>query len=103
MGAAGPCNASISQANCTAPTAHAGALFLTTATVCNAAGVRTTPCCEANYNKSGGITVQDLFDFLADWFGGSPFAHVGGDGTGAAPTVQSLFDFLVGWFGEGCT
>jgi len=64
--------------------------------------VRTTPCCEANYNKVGGITVQDLFDFLADWFAGSPYARVGGDGTGTAPTVQSLFDFLAAWFATGC-
>jgi hypothetical protein len=99
------CNTTISQANCVAPGggSTAGAAFTTSASACNAAGNRTTPCCEANYNKAGGVSVQDIFDFLSDWFAGSPFARVGGDGTGAAPTVQSVFDFLGAWFGGGCS
>src|SRR5205807_2428787 len=72
------CNSGVTQANCTAPNPHAGAVFVGAAAACNAAGNRTTPCCEANYNKSGAITVQDIFDFLADWFAGSAFARVGG-------------------------
>ena len=99
------CNATVAQSACTAPTTHAGARFVSTASACNAPGNRTTPCCEANYNQSTTtptITVQDIFDFLADWFSGSPFARVGGDGTGASPTVQSIFDFLSAWFGGGC-
>ena len=67
------CNATVSQAACTAPTVHAGAVFVSAASACNTAGNRTTPCCEANYNKSSGpnaVTVQDLFDFLAAWFAG---------------------------------
>jgi hypothetical protein len=39
---------------------------------------------------------------LSDWFAGSPFARIGGDGTGGAPTVQSMFDFLSAWFAGGC-
>ena len=95
------CSTSVTPASCTAPTAHAGAAFVSAATACNAGGNRTAPCCESDYNKAGGVSVQDIFDFLGDWFAGSPFARVGGDGTGAAPPIQSLFDFLTAWF-AGC-
>jgi hypothetical protein len=72
-----------------------------TATVCNATGVFTTPCCHANYNKAGAITVQDVFDFLTDWFNSEPRANISNNGAGA-PTVQSVFDFLSAWFNGGC-
>jgi hypothetical protein len=55
-------------------------------------------CCRANFNGAGGITVQDLFDFLAAFFGGSPEADVNGAG---GVTVQDLFDFLALYF-TGC-
>jgi hypothetical protein len=60
------------------------------------------PCCYANYNKLGGITVQDIFDFLTDWFSNSPNANVEGNGV-AIPTVQDIFDFLTAWFSAGCS
>jgi hypothetical protein len=60
----------------------------------------TTPCCHADYNKIGGITIQDIFDYLNDWFTGSSTAVTGGDGTGT-PTVQHIFDYLNLWF-VGC-
>lgn len=44
--------------------------------------------CEGDFNSSGTVDVQDVFDFLGAWF-----AH-------SCP-VQSLFDFLSAWFG-GC-
>ena len=95
------CNTTISQSSCTG-SGTAGAKFSTVSGICNASGVRTTPCCYADFNKSGTITVQDIFDFLAAWFAHSPLAKVGGDGTGASPTVQSIFDFLAAWFSKGC-
>lgn len=52
----------------------------------------------ANFNCVVGITVQDIFDYLAAWFASSPtadFNHVNG------VTIQDLFDFLAGWF-AGC-
>ena len=79
----------------------AGAVFSAGVTTCNATGNFTAPCCYANYNKVGGITVQDIFDFLSGWFANSPNANV--EGTGAIPTVQDIFDFLAAWFSGGCT
>ena len=51
----------------------AGAHFVYTGT-CDASGDTTIPCCYADYNKVNGVSVQDIFDFLNDWFAGSHFA-----------------------------
>lgn len=69
---------------------------------CNAGAISVAPCCYADYNKANGITTQDLFDFLNDWFGSSPFARTGGDGGAGALAVQNIFDFLSNWFAGGC-
>jgi hypothetical protein len=80
----------------------ANAVFLTSTAVCHSSGVATAPCCHADYNKLGGITVQDIFDFLTDWFNSSPYANTGGDGNPATLNVQNIFDFLGDWFAGGC-
>jgi hypothetical protein len=54
--------------------------------------------CPADFNCSGTLSVQDIFDFLAAWFAGSPsadFTHVNG------VSVQDIFAFLAAWF-AGC-
>ncbi len=54
--------------------------------------------CAADFNGVNGVTVQDIFDFLTAWLGGSPsadFNHVNG------VTVQDIFDFLTAWL-AGC-
>jgi hypothetical protein len=84
---------------CTVASGTAGALFVSTGT-CGTSN--TSPCCHANYNKLNGITVQDIFDFLADWFAGSRYAIVGGDGNPGTLSVQNIFDFLGAWFAGGC-
>ena len=56
------------------------------------------PSCIADFNNSGGVSVQDIFDFLAGYFSGDPRADVNGSG---AVTVQDIFDFLSAYFG-GC-
>jgi hypothetical protein len=94
------CNASIAQASCTGD-ALAGAFFASSA-ACNAANNTHSPCCYADFNKTGGITVGDIFDFLNDWFAGSKFAVVGGDGNTGTLAVQNIFDFLNAWFAGGC-
>jgi hypothetical protein len=54
--------------------------------------------CPSDINRSGSLTVQDIFDFLARYFAGS----LDGDfnGTGGI-SVQDLFDFLAAYF-AGC-
>jgi hypothetical protein len=95
------CNTTVAQASCTG-SGMAGASFVTTASVCNGTPTSNTPCCYANYNKTGGITVQDIFDFLGDWFANSPFANTGGTGAAGPLAVQNIFDFLSAWFAGGC-
>jgi hypothetical protein len=69
---------------------------------CNASGDSRTPCCHADYNKINGVSVQDIFDFLNDWFAGSYFAVPGGDGVTGTLSVQNIFDYLNMWFAGGC-
>lgn len=59
--------------------------------------LRITPnVCRGDWNNSGGVSVQDIFDFEADYFAGDgDFNQVGGT------TVQDLFDFLAAYF-AGC-
>ena len=58
----------VEQAACTG----ANTRFVGAGTVCNVAGNNTTPCCPADFNQFGGVTVQDIFDFLAAYFANSP-------------------------------
>jgi hypothetical protein len=53
--------------------------------------------CRADYDNSGELSVQDIFDFLNAWFVGSPSADVNGGGL----SVQDIFDYLNLWF-AGC-
>jgi hypothetical protein len=57
---------------------------------------RATGVCHADYNSVGGVSVQDIFDFLNDWFAGLPRADFNGVN---GLTVQDVFDFLNTWFG----
>jgi hypothetical protein len=54
-------------------------------------------CCPANFDHTGGLAVQDIFDFLNAWFAGEPRADF--DGGGLA--VSDIFAFLNAWF-AGC-
>lgn len=54
--------------------------------------------CVADYNASGTITVQDIFDFLTAWFAADSSAD---SNASATVTVQDVFDFLSVWF-SGC-
>ncbi len=98
IGAGGACcrgsTCTLSAADqCVGPnTSFAGA-----GSACNVLPAATTPCCFADFNQSGTLTVQDLFDFLGAYFAASPTADFNGGGL----SVQDLFDFLAGYF-AGC-
>ncbi|MCC6322776.1 MAG: hypothetical protein IT438_15220 [Phycisphaerales bacterium] len=51
--------------------------------------------CPGDFNRSGGVSVQDIFDFLAAYFSGDPCADVNKSG---AVSVQDIFDFLSAYF-----
>jgi hypothetical protein len=55
--------------------------------------------CIADFNCSGTVTVQDIFDFLAAYFAGNTVADVNGSG---GLSVQDIFDFLATYF-TGCS
>jgi hypothetical protein len=53
--------------------------------------------CRGDFNHSGGLEIQDIFDYLNAWFAGNPDADFNGGGL----AVQDIFDFLNAWF-AGC-
>jgi hypothetical protein len=67
---------------------------------CNASGNVKTPCCYADFDKSGAASIDDIFIYLNAWFDASPYAKVGGDGV-AGPSIDDIFVYLNAWFG-GC-
>ncbi|MBY0310643.1 MAG: lamin tail domain-containing protein [Phycisphaerales bacterium] len=96
------CNSNINQTSCTTSGTQWGAAFPIGSGSCNASGVSTTPCCFADYDKTAGIQVADIFAYLNDWFASSTFADFGGNGTGTTPDVNDIFSFLNAWFAGGC-
>jgi hypothetical protein len=54
--------------------------------------------CPADFNESGTISVQDIFDFLAAYFANDLHADFNGSG---GLSVQDIFDFLAAYF-AGC-
>ncbi|MDZ4687532.1 MAG: immunoglobulin domain-containing protein, partial [Planctomycetaceae bacterium] len=72
-----------------------------TCVVTNACGATTSAAAQltlnaADFNCTGGTTIQDIFDFLAAYFGNNPSADFNGSG---GVTVQDIFDFLSAYFG----
>jgi hypothetical protein len=56
-------------------------------------------CCPvADFNGSGALEVQDLFDFLNAWLAGDPRADFNGGGLSS----QDIFDFVDAWIAGGC-
>ncbi len=71
--------------------------YVGTGTACNPPGNRVLPCCMANFNQDGVLSVDDIFDYLNAWFAALPAADFNGGGL----SVQDIFDFLNAWF-SGC-
>jgi hypothetical protein len=55
--------------------------------------------CPQDHNQNGVVTVQDIFDFLADYFSNNLQADYNYSG---AVSVQDIFDFLAGYFSGNC-
>jgi hypothetical protein len=101
--AGGETGACCSGSSCSATTAAActgaNTSFAGTGTTCNASGNNTSPCCKGDYNHIGGVTVQDIFDFLNGYFTQNAQADVNGAG---GVTVQDIFDYLILYFAGPC-
>lgn len=67
-------------------------------TASSAASIDAAFRCKPDINGVNGTNVQDIFDFLAVWFAGSPEGDF--DGTGGI-AVSDIFAFLAAWF-TGC-
>lgn len=76
--------------------------YVASQNLCNAGTNSTTPCCRADFNKTGGITIQDVFGYLTAWFAASPSADYDTNGANP-PTIQSLTSYLAAWFAGGCS
>lgn len=57
------------------------------------------PRCAGDFDQNGEATSNDVFAYLAAWFGARAEADT--NQSGGTPTLQDLFDFLSGWF-VGC-
>jgi hypothetical protein len=64
-----------------------------------------TTCCPANVNGQGGVSVQDIFDFLAAYFAGCtgqagpPCNGINADFNGSGTvSVGDIFSFLAAYF-----
>jgi hypothetical protein len=55
--------------------------------------------CPADFNRSGSLEIQDIFDFLNAWFAGTCRADFDG---ASGLQVSDIFAFLNAWFG-GCS
>lgn len=82
-------------AACTGP----NTAFVSGASACNASGVVTSPCCKADYNKTSGVELLDIFAFLDGWFAGSADADFTGLG---GVDLLDIFGFLEAWFAGAC-
>jgi hypothetical protein len=79
--------------------AAGGGIYHGNGTSCGTDPGNLTTCCPANFNGVGGVSVQDIFDFLSAYFAGqftADFNH------SMSITVQDIFDFLAAYF-AGCT
>ncbi len=75
-----------------------GARFAGSGSACNAVGNTSFPCCLADFDQNGALTISDLFNFLNAWFTANPLAQFH---NAAGMTTQNILDFLAAWYG-GC-
>jgi hypothetical protein len=80
-------------ANCTGPNT---AWTYAATPVCNAPSNLTTPCCKADFNKIGGVTIDDLWLYLNAYFLNQSIADISGNGAGT-PDIDDLFRYMNAW------
>ena len=68
---------------------------------CSSNGNSYSTCCFADFNHDGIQSIDDLFLYFNAYFGNSPWANFGGDGS-ATPTIDDLFLYINAYFGT-CT
>jgi hypothetical protein len=78
-----------------------GQSFTSAGTGCNTAGNAVSPCCRADYNKAGGVTIDDIFIYLNAWFASSRLTDISTNGEND-PTIDDIFIYLNAWF-AGCS
>jgi hypothetical protein len=83
------------QAVCVGTNRH----WVGAASECNASGDNHTPCCKADFDQSGALTIDDLFVFLAAWFNNNPQAAI--TSNGGAVAIDDIFVYINTFFG-GC-
>jgi probable HAF family extracellular repeat protein len=92
------CRGAICTAVVSTECAGPGNAFTGPGVACNVLGNQVAPCCKVDFNKSGGISVGDIFDFLNAWFAASPTARFSSQ---CGLAVRDIFDYLTAWF-AGC-
>jgi hypothetical protein len=83
---------------CFVVTSFSGCGLATSVGLGSLCGTLPAPCCPADLDNNGLLSLQDLFDFLAFWFASNPRADFNHTGT---VTLQDIFDYLAAWF-AGC-
>jgi hypothetical protein len=88
----------VPASECVASTTPVVGAAVSPAAACGVTNSPTGGCCFADFNKQGGVTIDDIFIYLNAWFASSDFANVGAPGT---PNIDDIFIFLNAWF-AGC-
>jgi hypothetical protein len=90
--------ATVPAAQCSVPAGPVVGLSVSPAAACGVTNSAAAGCCFADFNKAGGVTIDDIFIYLNAWFATSEYANVG---TPGAPNIDDIFIFLNAWF-AGC-
>lgn len=93
------CEGAVCQTLTEAECQGSGRVFAGSGAPCNQYPQTATPCCLADFNHQVGVTIQDLFDFLAAYFAGSPSTDINRSGV---ITVEDLFNFFEAYFRGPC-
>jgi hypothetical protein len=92
------CATVASAGDCTPPSGAVVGAVVSPAAACGVTNSATAGCCYADFNKAGGVTIDDIFIYLNAWFAASEFSNVGEPGS---PNIDDIFIFLNAWF-AGC-